>query len=134
MYPRTLLKPKMILWSAITLLNVVALGAFVGVDLDLSSSNGWVQKAVVKTHNESGLQQFLPSKTEGDVQEEYRREYPWKANSVCQAVYEAVLEGLYRDNVSDAIVSNIIGEKSQDRSPEMMQARMKRSFCELSVM
>ncbi len=129
MYPLTLLKPKIfLLWSGLTLLAVVTLGAVVAVDWDHSLSKGWVQTAIVDTHNESGLQQSVPRKTGADVQEENRREYPWKANSVCQAVYEAVLEGLYRDNVSDAIISNIIGEKSQDRSPEMMQARMKRSF------
>ena len=36
----------------------------------------------------------------------------WKNDPVCKAVYDAVLQGLYRDRVSDKIVTNIVGKQA----------------------
>ena len=36
----------------------------------------------------------------------------WKKDPVCKAVYDAVLQGLYRDRVSDEIVTNIVGKQA----------------------
>ncbi|MBT4013417.1 MAG: hypothetical protein HOF15_14005 [Planctomycetaceae bacterium] len=52
----------------------------------------------------------------------------WKKDPVCQAVYDGVLEGLYRDRVSQKIVTNIIGKKALKNDEKALQERMKRSF------
>ena len=51
--------------------------------------------------------------------EEQRSDSPteWKKDPVCQAVYDGVLEGLYRDGVSQTIVANIIGTKTLKNNP-----------------
>ena len=36
----------------------------------------------------------------------------WKKDPVCKAVYDAVLQGLYRDRVRDEIVTNIVGKQA----------------------
>ena len=116
-----------VLCGTITVAAASALGSVIAVGMN-RTSNGSMRTEGVEAQAERELQGFVTRVTGRIVQEESSREYPWKANSVRQAVYEAVLEGLYRDHVSDAIVSNIIGEKSQNQSSEMLQARMKRSF------
>ena len=52
----------------------------------------------------------------------------WRKDPVCRAVYAGVLEGLYRDAVSDKIVANIIGKKTSRKDKKTMRERMKRSF------
>lgn len=52
----------------------------------------------------------------------------WKKDPVCQAVFQAVLEGLQRDHVSGNIVANIIGKKSTRNDRKSLRERMKRSF------
>ena len=46
------------------------------------------------------------------TEEESVEESDWRTDRVCEAIYEAVLEGLHRDKVSDEIVANVIGKKS----------------------
>ena len=62
--------------------------------------------------------------------EEQRSDSPteWKKDPVCQAVYDGVLEGLYRDGVSQIIVANIIGTKTLKNNKKTLRDRMKRSF------
>lgn len=52
----------------------------------------------------------------------------WKKDPVCQAVYDGVLEGLYRDRVSQEIVTNIIGKKTVKSDKKALRERMRRSF------
>ena len=52
----------------------------------------------------------------------------WKKDPVCKAVYAGVLKGLYRDQVSDEIVTNIIGKKTKTKDRKALRKRMKRSF------
>ena len=52
----------------------------------------------------------------------------WKQDPVCKAVYDGVLNGLYRDRVSDEIVTNIIGKKTQKKDRKTLRKRMQRSF------
>lgn len=52
----------------------------------------------------------------------------WKKDPVCKAVYAGVLEGLYRNRVSDDIVTNIVGKKTPKHDRKTLRERMKRSF------
>ena len=52
----------------------------------------------------------------------------WKKDPVCRAVYDAVLQGLYRDRVSDEIVTNIVGKQAPQNDRKTLRQRMKRSF------
>ena len=52
----------------------------------------------------------------------------WKKDPVCKAVYDAVLQGLYRDRVSDEIVTNIVGKQAPQNDRKTLRQRMKRSF------
>ena len=52
----------------------------------------------------------------------------WKKDPVCKAVYDAVLQGLYRNRVSDKIVTNIVGNQAPKNDRKTLRQRMKRSF------
>ncbi|MEE3367867.1 MAG: hypothetical protein VX346_00845 [Planctomycetota bacterium] len=52
----------------------------------------------------------------------------WEKDPVCKAVYDAVLQGLYRDRVSDEIVTNIVGKQAAKNDRKTLRERMKRSF------
>ena len=45
----------------------------------------------------------------------------WKEDPVCKAVYDGVLKGLYRDQVSDEIVTNIIGKKTKTKDRKALR-------------
>ena len=53
----------------------------------------------------------------------------WKQDPVCKAVYDGVLNGLYRDRVSDEIVTNIIGKKTQKKRPENIAQTHAAKLC-----
>ena len=52
----------------------------------------------------------------------------WRNDPVCQEVFFAVLEGLYRDNVSLEIVESIIGPPAVKDNEVSLKKRIQRSF------
>ncbi|MEC9091682.1 MAG: hypothetical protein VX438_03170 [Planctomycetota bacterium] len=52
----------------------------------------------------------------------------WKKDPVCRAVFDAVLTGLQQDQVSQDIVTSIIGEKELRSTPKSIKRRLQTSF------
>ena len=115
-------KPQaVVLFGAVSL---VALVAIVTANVEQLSPMFLTQSADVESQFAMSPHQDVTDVSSAITEEES----DWRTDPVCKAIFEAVLEGLHRDKVSDEIVAIVIGKKSKKKDSKTIEERMKISF------
>ena len=119
-------KPQaVVLFGAV---SFVALVAIVTANVEQLSPVFLSQSADVESQFAMSPHQDVTDVSSAITEEESVEESDWRTDPVCKAIFEAVLEGLHRDKVSDEIVASVIGKKSKKKDFKTIEQRMKISF------